>query len=381
MKLRYLLFSCYCFLAIIGGPALGQPLPIPAPPPIGAENYILQDFESGRILAAFHIDEKVKPASITKIMTAYVVFNNIKHGRIDLEDKVLISEKAWRTGGSSTFLEVGTRVSVETLLKGMMIQSGNDAAVALAQYVAGTVAAFADLMNYQARKLGLTGSHFANSTGLPHKNHYMTTRDIATLSIAFIRRFPKYYNWYSWPKYTYNNITQYNRNLLLRLDPSADGIKTGHTDAAGYCLAASSKRHGMRLIAVVMGTKSSKARAKQALALLNYGFRFYNTRNLYKAGETITTVRVWQGLSQKLPLGLTADLPVTVGQGHWQSIVTTIHVPDHIMAPIDKGQKIGYVTVKINKELLAKKPLVALTAIPPGHWWQQFSDWVLSFFA
>lgn len=384
MKLRYLFHSWYYLLLLVtGSPASGQPLPVPAPPSVTAGAYILQDFATGRVLAGSRIDSRAEPASITKLMTAYVVFNEIKHGRIHLNDEVLISEKAWRTGGSRTFVEVDTRVPVETLLQGMIIQSGNDASVALAEYVAGTEGAFATLMNQQAKRLGMTGSHFVNSTGLPHENHYMTVRDIATLSGALIRDFPKHYDWYSAPKFTYNDITQYNRNLLLRLDPSADGLKTGHTESAGYCLASSAEREGMRLIAVVMGTASSNLRAQESLALLNYGFRFYDTRNLYTAGETIANARVWQGVSKELPLGLAADLPVTVQRGRWQEVSSAvqIQVPERIMAPITQGQNLGFVTVKLDEKAVLKKPLVALAAIPEGNWWQQLTDWVLSFFA
>lgn len=382
MKLRHLLFSWYWLLLLVmDSPALGQPLPVPAPPSLSAEAYILQDFATGRVLAGSQVDSRVEPASITKLMTAYVVFNELKNGRIHLEDKVLISEKAWRTGGSRTFIEVNTRVPVETLLKGMIIQSGNDASVALAEYVAGTEGTFAALMNHQAKRLGMTGSHFVNSTGLPHENHYMTTRDIAILAGALIRDFPKYYGWYSKRKFTYNDITQYNRNLLLRLDPSADGLKTGHTESAGFCLASSAEREGMRLITVVMGTASSKLRAQESLALLNYGFRFYDTHTLHTAGETVATVRVWQGVSKELPLGLTDSLPVTVQRGRWQEISSTIQVPDHIMAPVTKGQSLGFMIVKLGEKVLLKKPLVALAAIPEGNWWQQFADWVLSFLA
>ncbi|MGR6036181.1 MAG: D-alanyl-D-alanine carboxypeptidase family protein [Candidatus Nitrosoglobus sp.] len=377
-------FSVWCWLLLLfmGNTALGQPLlPIPAAPSLSARAYILEDFATGQILAESQADSRIEPASITKLMTSYVVFSELKRGNLHLDDEVLISEAAWRTGGSRTFIEVNKRVSVETLIKGMIIQSGNDASVALAERIAGTEEVFAALMNQQAQKLGMTGSHFVNSTGLPHENHYMTARDIATLARAIIRDFPEYYNWYSEQKFTYNNITQYNRDTLLRRDPSVDGLKTGYTEAAGYCLVSSAKRDGMRLISVVMGTGSSKIRANEALALLNYGFRFYDTRSIYTAKEPVTSVRVWQGADKKLSLGLADDLSVTLPRGQWKELSSTIQVQDSIMAPIVEGTKLGAVIVKLSEKTMLEKPLIALTAVPEGSWWQQLTDWLLSFFS
>lgn len=377
-------FSVWCWLLLLfmGNTALGQPLlPIPAAPSLSARAYILEDFATGQILAESQADSRIEPASITKLMTSYVVFSELKRGNLHLDDEVLISEAAWRTGGSRTFIEVNKRVSVETLIKGMIIQSGNDASVALAERIAGTEEVFAALMNQQAQKLGMTGSHFVNSTGLPHENHYMTARDIAILARAIIRDFPEYYNWYSEQKFTYNNITQYNRDTLLRRDPSVDGLKTGYTEAAGYCLVSSAKREGMRLISVVMGTGSSKIRANEALALLNYGFRFYDTRSIYTAKEPVTSVRVWQGVDKKLSLGLADDLSVTLPRGQWKELSSTIQVQDSIMAPIVEGTKLGAVIVKLSEKTMLEKPLIALTAVPEGSWWQQLTDWLLSFFS
>lgn len=382
MKLRSFLLSWYwLLLLLLGVEAWGQPLPIPAPPSLSAKAYLLQDFATGRVLAESQADERIEPASITKLMTGYVVFNELKQGHIHLADEVLISEKAWRTGGSRTFIEVNTRVPVETLIKGMIIQSGNDASVALAEYVGGTEEVFVALMNQQAQILGMTSSHFVNSTGLPHEDHYTTARDIATLSRAIIRDFPKYYGWYSEQVFTYNDITQYNRNRLLRRDPSVDGFKTGHTKAAGYCLASSAMRDGMRLIAVVMGASSSKMRAQESLALLNYGFRFYETRSIYAAKEVVTKVRVWQGANKELPLGLADDLSVTLQRGRWEELSSAIRVKTSITAPITEGQNLGLVTVNLGDKILLKRPLVALTAVPEGSWWQRLIDWILSFFA
>ncbi|WP_041350848.1 D-alanyl-D-alanine carboxypeptidase family protein [Nitrosococcus watsonii] len=382
MKSCSFLLPWYCSLLLfLGGEAWGQSLPIPAPPSLSAKAYLLQDFATGRVLAEHQADERIEPASITKLMTAYVVFKELKQGRIHLADEVLISEKAWRTGGSRTFIEVNTRVPVETLIKGMIIQSGNDASVALAEYVGGTEEIFAALMNQQAQLLGMTGSHFVNSTGLPHENHYMTARDIATLGRAIILDFPKYYDWYSEQAFTYNGITQYNRNLLLRRDSSVDGFKTGHTNSAGYCLASSAMRDGMRLIAVVMGTGSPKIRMQESLALLNYGFRFYDTRSIYAAKEAVTKVRVWQGANKELPLGLTDDLSVTLQRGRWEELSSSVRVQNTITAPVSEGQNLGIVTVRLGDKVLLKRPLLALTAVPEGSWWQRLIDWVLSFFA
>jgi serine-type D-Ala-D-Ala carboxypeptidase (penicillin-binding protein 5/6) len=371
----------FCLIFMQGAAAWGQALPLPAAPSLSATAYILQDFATGQVLVEAEADKRVEPASITKLMTAYVVFNELKRGSIRLEDEVLISEKAWRTGGSRTFVEVNTRVPVETLLQGMIIQSGNDATIALAEHVAGTEEIFVSLMNQQAQILGLTSSNFVNSTGLPHEQHYMTARDIAALARALIRDFPEYYGWYSATEFTYNNITQSNRNVLLKRDPSVDGGKTGHTEAAGYCLVASAQREGMRLISVVMGTKSSDSRARESLTLLNYGFRFYDTRNLFSAGKALARARVWQGQGKELELGLAEDLPITVQRGRWQELSSTIEVQDPITAPISPGQNLGSVTVTLGDEPLVTRPLVALTEIPEGHWWQRLVDWVLLFFA
>jgi serine-type D-Ala-D-Ala carboxypeptidase (penicillin-binding protein 5/6) len=371
----------FCLIFMQGAAAWGQALPLPAAPSLSATAYILQDFATGQVLVEAEADKRVEPASITKLMTAYVVFNELKRGSIRLEDEVLISEKAWRTGGSRTFVEVNTRVPVETLLQGMIIQSGNDATIALAEHVAGTEEIFVSLMNQQAQILGLASSNFVNSTGLPHEQHYMTARDIAALARALIRDFPEYYGWYSATEFTYNNITQSNRNVLLKRDPSVDGGKTGHTEAAGYCLVASAQREGMRLISVVMGTKSSDSRAREALTLLNYGFRFYDTRNLFSAGKALARARVWQGQGKELELGLAEDLPITVQRGRWQELSSTLEVQDPITAPISPGQNLGSVTVTLGDEPLVTRPLVALTEIPEGHWWQRLVDWVLLFFA
>jgi D-alanyl-D-alanine carboxypeptidase (penicillin-binding protein 5/6) len=288
--------------------AAAQPTPIPSPPALAARSYIVMDHDSGRVLAAVEPDSRQEPASLTKVMTAYGVFRALQEGRIRLDDQVTISEHAWKQEGSRMFVEVGKQVSVEDLIQGMIVQSGNDATVALAEHVAGTEPTFVQMMNAYAKELGMTGSHFTNSAGMPHPEHYMTARDAAILSSALIREFPEYYRWYSLKEFTWNGITQQNRNGLLWREPSVDGVKTGHTESAGYCLIVSAKREGMRLVSVVLGADSMRAREDANMALINYGFNFFETKRLYAAGEPLTTARVWKGRSPEVGLALKRDL-------------------------------------------------------------------------
>ncbi|MFM1892112.1 MAG: D-alanyl-D-alanine carboxypeptidase, partial [Pseudomonadota bacterium] len=281
-------------LLLCSASAVAAP-PVPAPPTVAGTGHLLLDMHSGRVLAESNADARLEPASLTKIMTAYVVFRELQHGNLKLEDQALISEKAWKTPGSRMFIEVGKRVSVGDLLNGMVIQSGNDASVALAEHIAGSEDTFAGLMNEHSRRLGMQNTHFVNATGLPHEDHYTTPRDIAKVTIATIREFPELYKLYAVKEFVWNDIKQPNRNLLLWRDDSVDGVKTGHTEAAGYCLVSSAAREGMRLVAVVMGTSSENARAKESLSLLNYGFRFFETHRLYAAGDALVRTRVWKG--------------------------------------------------------------------------------------
>ena len=276
-------------------PAANAPSPVPPPPQLKARSFIVIDGDSGRVLAALDPDSRQEPASLTKLMTAYGVFHALKEGRIKLTDMVTISEHAWKQEGSRMFVEVGKQVTVEDLVQGMIVQSGNDATVALAEHVAGTEPTFVQMMNSYAQQLGMTGSQFKNVAGMPDPEHYMTARDAATLVEAVIREYPDYYRWYSQKEFTWNGITQPNRNGLLWRDPSVDGVKTGHTETAGYCLIASSKRDGMRLVSVVLGTDSMKAREDASSALLNYGYNFFETKRAYSAGQPLTSVRVWKG--------------------------------------------------------------------------------------
>ena len=354
--------------------------PIPAPPQVAAKNYILVDFNSGRLLAEKDADEQVEPASITKLMTGYVIYRELDSGRMSLEDMVTISEKAWRMGGSRMYVEVGKQVSVRELLKGMVIQSGNDATVALAEHIAGTEDAFVQLMNEYAAQLGMTNTMFLNSTGWPAEGHLTTARDISKLAIAVIAEFPEYYSWYKEKVYTYNNIKQYNRNKLLWRDNSVDGMKTGHTESAGYCLVSSALRSDMRLVAVVLGTDSEKARASVSQSLLSYGFRFFETHRLYAAGEVLNRSRVWKGDTENVSLGLLDDLYVTIPRGSYKSLEAVMDVDTNIQAPLEKGSQHGAVRVTMNEEEIALAPLVALDAIGEGSIIQIAKDHILQLF-
>jgi D-alanyl-D-alanine carboxypeptidase (penicillin-binding protein 5/6) len=356
-------------------------LPVPQPPKLSATSYVLEDFATGKVLAEQNADKKVAPASVTKLMSLYVVFHALKGGMINLDDKVTISEKAWRMGGSRMFIEVGHKVSVNHLIKGVVVDSGNDAVVALAEYVGGTEAGFVNMMNSYAQQLGMAHSHFIDASGLPHPDHYMTARDIATVSRAIIRDYPKYYHKYFADKdFTWNDIHQTNRNLLLWRDPSVDGLKTGHTKAAGYCLVTSAKRHGMRLVAVVMGTESEEARARENEALLNYGYHFFEGRTLYAAGSKLTTAEVWKGEADSVPIGVKSKLYVVVPKGRAGKLGAKMKLPATIIAPVDTKQPIGKVKVTLGDETIASEPLYALKPVPEGGWWTRMVDTVALWF-
>ena len=376
LLISILSISCIVLSAILQAATL----PIPKPPAIGAKAYILQAYTSGRVIAEENADQPVEPASITKLMTAYVVFNELASGNITLDDQVTISEKAWRTPGSRMFVEVGKKVAVKDLIQGMIIQSGNDATVALAEYIAGSEDTFAALMNRHAEELGLTGSHFMNSTGLPDSEHYMTARDIALLASRLIEQYPEYYKWYSVKEYTYNDITQKNRNKLLWQDESVDGMKTGFTDSAGYCLVTSAKRDGMRLISVVLGTDSPNARISASQSLLNYGFRFFETHKLYSAGKELATSRIWKGEIESLPLGLTKDLYVTIPRGRYESLNASMNINNRIVAPVAAGTALGSVKVMLGDDLVAEQQLVSLQNVNEGSFWQRITDEALLYF-
>ncbi len=362
------------FALAIASVTHAQEIPIPAPPQLGVNSYILIDHATGDVIAESNPDEVLEPASLTKLMTAYAAFKALRDGQINLDDQVRVSEKAWSTEGSRTFLPVGTTVSVEDLLQGMIVQSGNDASVALAEHVGGTEATFAELMNYYAEQLGMQSSSFRNSTGLPDPDHYMTARDAATVARAIISEFPEYYAWYSQREFTYNDIEQFNRNTLLWRDSSVDGLKTGFTEAAGYCLVTSAERSGMRLVSVVMGSHSAEARANDSQALLNYGFRFYETYRLFSAGDEVTSARVWKGETNSLPLGVADDHFLTIPKGRYDSLNSNTVLDAELTAPIEAGTALGTVTISMNDEELAILPLVALADVGEAGLWQRFKD-------
>ncbi len=338
----------------------------PSPPKLNASAFLLLDFASGRVLASQNPDAALDPASITKLMTAYAVFRAIKSGQVSLDDEVLVSEKAWRTPGSRMFIEVGTRVTVEELLPGMIVQSGNDASVALAEHVAGTEETFAEIMNQLARELGMSQTNYRNSTGLPAEGHVTSATDIAKLASALIREFPDYYRWYSQKEYTYNGITQGNRNALLWRDESVDGMKTGYTESAGYCLVSSAERDDMRLIAVVLGTKSPAARANESQALLNYGFRFFESHKLWEAGEVITDARVWKGTTDGTSLVVREPVYVTVPRGAFDSLETELELPANIVAPLSTSQPVGQARAKLGIDTIVSVPVYSATDIEAG---------------
>ncbi len=376
-KLLGLIFSSILILV----PALlAAQIVTPAPPPLSARGYLLIDQQSGRVLASKAANERLEPASITKLMTAYAVFRALESGQMELSDQVLVSEKAWRTPGSRMFIEVGTRVSVELLLQGMIVQSGNDASVALAEYVASSEGIFADLMNQLAAQLGMTETHYVNSTGLPAEDHYTSAADIAKLAQAIITEYPEYYRWYSQKEFSYNDIKQPNRNSLLWRDPSVDGLKTGYTEAAGYCLASSAVRDGMRLIAVVLGNRSEETRARESQTLLNYGFRFFETRLLYPAGGAVTEARVWKGSRELTELGVKDDFYVTVPKGSYDQLEAAVDVPARLMAPLDPSQQLGQIRVVLDEQALASADLYSLTDVEDGNFWQRSRDTVLLWF-
>ena len=354
-------------------------LPTPAPPALGANSYILVDFNSGHVLVESNPDMRVEPASITKVMTSYVVFTELAAGNITLADTVTVSETAWRTGGSRMFIEPSMQPTIEQLIKGMVIQSGNDASVALAEHLAGTEEAFAGLMNHHAAQLGMTNSNFMNSTGLPHADHYTTARDVAIMSAALIRDFPVYYHWYSEKEYSFNSIRQHNRNNLLWRDPAVDGLKTGHTEAAGYCLASSAKRDGMRLISVVLGSGSETSRVNESQSLFNYGFRFYETFQLYKAGQELAQGEVWKGEEDQVRLGIGDELFVTIPRGRYEDLDAQVEMRPELIAPISEGEEVGQISIRLEDVEITSRGLVALEAIPEagffGRTWDSMSMW------
>ena len=336
---------------------------LPPPPQLAATAYVLMDASTGDIIAESGADGQFAPASLTKMMTSYIVEHEVSEGNISFNDLVPISVKAWKTEGSRMFVREGTQVRLEDLLRGVIIQSGNDASVALAEYVAGSEEAFADLMNQHAERLGLTNTHFKNATGLPAEGHYSSPRDLALIGRALIQDFPEQYAIYKEKYFTYNDIKQPNRNRLLWRDPTVDGIKTGHTEEAGYCLVSSAVRDDMRLISVVLGTTSDQARAQESQKLLAYGFRFFRNYPLYKAGQELNKPKVWKGVTDSVSLGLGGDLSLTIPRGSENQLAATLDLPEVIEAPLAAGEVVGHLLVTLEGEEVAREPLLALQSV------------------
>ncbi|KAE8545301.1 D-alanyl-D-alanine carboxypeptidase [Marinobacter nauticus] len=372
----FLVFS----LLLMTGQASAQAVLIPSPPQIAGSSWVLMDPLSGRVIMEHNSNERLPPASLTKMMTAYIVERELDEGRISMSDMVPISVKAWRTEGSRTFVQEGTTVSVEDLLKGVIIQSGNDASVALAEFVAGSEGAFVDIMNQQAQLLGMKDTHFENATGLPSADHFSTAYDLAVLARHIIQDYPENYPLYAQKHFTYNNIRQPNRNSLLWRDDSVDGLKTGHTEEAGYCLVASAKRGETRLIATVMGTSSSEARAQEVQKMLNYGFRYFETERLFRAGQELMASRVWGGQADEVSVGMPEDIYVTIPRGSREQLESVVDLDSVIKAPIKVGDELGRVRVVLDGETLVDEPVLALTEVPEGGLFKRIWDAIKLFF-
>jgi D-alanyl-D-alanine carboxypeptidase (penicillin-binding protein 5/6) len=374
-----ILFLLLCPIVSQANPNPRQVI-IPAAPQLAATAYLLIDANSGRVLAERDADKPLPPASITKLMTSYIVSSEIERGAISHSDLVPISVTAWKKGGSKMFVREGTQVPVIDLMRGMIIQSGNDATIALAEYIAGSEEAFVDVMNQQAALLGMANTQFRNATGWPEEGHYSSPRDIALLAKALITEFPESYKLYSEKYFSYNGINQPNRNKLLFRDKTVDGVKTGHTEEAGYCLVASSEKEGMRLISVVMGTRSDDARAVESQKLLSYGFRYYHTHRLYEKDAVVSQTRVWKGVTENLSLGMGKDIFLTVPRGAEDNLIATASVDEIIEAPVVEGQELGRIVVTLEGEELLNAPLVSLSAIEKAGFFSRFADAISLFF-
>ncbi|TYL48195.1 D-alanyl-D-alanine carboxypeptidase family protein [Marinomonas sp. IMCC 4694] len=378
--MKKLLVTLSILMCSFSGTLFAAPSLIPAPPQLSASSYILMDAYTGDILVENNADQALPPASLTKLMTAYIVEYELARGNLSLDDQILISEKAWRMTGSRMFIREGTRVSLEDLMRGIIIQSGNDASVAVAEHVAGSEAAFTDLMNQHAQLLGMTNSHFVNATGFPAEGHYSSAHDLAKLSRAKILQFPDNYTMYAEKEFTYNNIRQPNRNRLLWRDKTVDGLKTGHTEEAGYCLAASAVRNGTRLITVVMGTKSDAARAMEAQKLLDFGFRYYETRKLYSRGQVVNNAPVWGGSQSSVKVGFAEDVLVTMPRQQGDSIPAVLDMRTEIVAPIAVGDVLGKIIVGSDGNILLERSVVALEAVEEGSFFKRLFDKIKLFF-
>ena len=384
LPMAFKMFTRIFFLAlsltVLAAQASAQSVLIPSPPQIAGSSWVLIDPLSGHVIMEHNSNERLPPASLTKMMTAYIVERELDEGRISMTDMVPISVKAWRTEGSRTFVREGTSVSVEDLLKGVIIQSGNDASVALAEFIAGSEGAFVDIMNQQAQLLGMTNTHFQNATGLPATDHFSTAYDLALLARAIIQDYPENYPLYAEKHFTYNNIRQPNRNALLWRDDSVDGLKTGHTEEAGYCLVASAKRGETRLIASVMGTSSSEARSQEVQKMLNYGFRYYESERLFRAGQELMAAKVWGGSADQVSVGMADDVFVTIPRGSRSKLESSVDLDSVIKAPIKVGDELGRVRVLLDGEILVEKPVLALTEVQEGGLFKRLWDAIKLFF-
>jgi D-alanyl-D-alanine carboxypeptidase (penicillin-binding protein 5/6) len=351
-------------LFLLPGLTAWAALPIPPAPQIDARAWLLVDVSSGQSLAEKDADSRVEPASLTKLMTAYLSFSALKEGRLKMDQTLPVSEKAWKAEGSRMFLDPAKPARVGDLLRGMIIQSGNDACIVLAEAIAGSEEGFASMMNQMAKRLGMTGTHYVNATGLPHPQHFTTARDLARLTQALISQFPEHYKLYAEREFTYNGIRQPNRNRLLYMDPSVDGVKTGHTESAGYCLIASGQRDRRRLLSVVLGTGSDMGRAMESQKLLNYGFQFFETVRLYQANKAVSTLRIYKGASSELQAGFTRDFHVTVPRGTAGRVEAKLVTQQPMLAPVSRGQKVGSLRLTVDGELVGDYPLLALNDIP-----------------
>jgi D-alanyl-D-alanine carboxypeptidase (penicillin-binding protein 5/6) len=360
--------------------SFGAEVPIPTPPAVDARSYLVVDYRTDKTLAASNPDARMEPASLTKLMTAYIVFQKLAAGGLKLNEPVMVSEHAWRSEGSRTFIELGKPVTVEFLVLGMVVQSGNDATIALAERIAGTEETFAQLMNSNAQRLGMTGTHFENSSGLPSPNHYTTAHDMALLAIALIRDFPQFYKYFSVREFEYNGITQQNRNGLLEKDATVDGLKTGHTDSAGFCLVTSSLRDGMRLVSVVLGSSSMKGRENASAALLNYGFTFYDTKLVVRGGDKLAQTKVWKAARTPVDVGIDQDLYITLPRSQSADIKTSVDLQPRLIAPLARTADVGQLHVTAQGQSLATLPVHPLTAVATGGWWRRLIDTIKLWF-
>ena len=357
-----------------------RPLIVPTPPSLSVKAYVLMDVNSGKILAQKNMDVKHAPASLTKLMTLYLTSRAIKAGSISLNDKVMVSKKAWKMGGSKMFIKVGDNVPVNKLIQGIIVDSGNDACVALSEYIGGSESSFVNMMNAEAASLGMKNTNYIDCTGMPRNQHYSTAYDLALLARAIIKDYPKNYHWYKQKWFTYNGIRQPNRNRLLWRYPLSDGLKTGHTSQAGYCLVSSAKHNGMRLISVVLGARTDEGRANSSIRLLNYGFRFFESHLLYQTGSIITKIRVWYGNNKNVNASVKNDIYAVIPKGEYQNVKVKVVIPHNLKAPIKKDQKIGKIIVLLDGKEIKTTPLIALSNNKKGGLWRHSYDWIAHFF-